>query len=71
MVESRAADSVAASPRDRAFIAYQRAQMFATFGLLENALVEFRRADALDPNPSLVAAIHLVERTLASGGQRE
>ena len=72
MVQSGAADSMVAGARDRAFIAFQRGQMFVTFGLVDNAVEEFRRAIVMDPNnASGIKAIHSLERLLADGGQGE
>jgi tetratricopeptide (TPR) repeat protein len=72
MVQSGAADSMTAGARDRAFIAFQRGQMFVTFGLVDNAVDEFRRAIVMDPtNQSGIKAIHSLERLLATGGQGE
>jgi tetratricopeptide (TPR) repeat protein len=72
MRESRTADSLAQLPVDHAVIAFQRGQTLHTFGLVDDALVEFRRAAALDPSSKVIAAaIRGAERRLASGGPGE
>src|SRR5262249_49533003 len=72
MLQSHAADSMAVSPSDHAVIAFQRAQLFTTFGLVDNALEGFRRASVIDPtNQSGIQAIKTLERRMASGGQGE
>jgi tetratricopeptide (TPR) repeat protein len=72
MRESRIADSLAQRPADHAMIAFQRGQLLHTFGLVENALVEFRRAAALDPSSEVIAAaVRGAEHRMASGGLGE
>jgi len=72
LVESRSADSIAESPHDHALIAFQRAQMFNTFGLVDNAIDGLRRANVIDPtNTSGIRALQALERRMASGGQGE
>jgi tetratricopeptide (TPR) repeat protein len=72
MRESRGADSLAQQPGDHALIAFQNGQTLHTFGLVDDALVEFRRAAALDPSSKMIAsALRGAERRLASGGQAE
>jgi tetratricopeptide (TPR) repeat protein len=72
MRESRIADSLAQQPADHAVIAFQRGQALHSFGLVDDALVEFRRAEALYPSsPVIAAAVRDAERRLASGGPGE
>ena len=72
MRESRIADSLAQQPADHAVIAFQRGQALHSFGLVDDALVEFRRAEALYPSsPVIAAAVRGAERRLASGGPGE
>jgi tetratricopeptide (TPR) repeat protein len=72
MRESRIADSLAQQPADHAVIAFQRGQALHTFGLVEDAIVEFRRAAALDPSSKVIAAaVRGAEHRLASGGPGE
>jgi hypothetical protein len=72
MRESGIADSLARQEADRAIIAFQRGQALHSFGLVDDALVEFRRAEALYPSsPVIAAAVRDAERRLASGGPGE
>jgi hypothetical protein len=72
MNESKVADSIATTPQEHAVMAYQRGQTLHSFGLVTNALVEFRRAAALDSSSILIAAgLRQAERRLARGGPAE
>ena len=67
--QSAIADSLAQDVRDRAVVVYQRAQALHTFGLVADAVVEFRKAAALDPASGGIArASRDAEARLRSGG---
>src|SRR5688572_16346049 len=69
LLASRAADSLASEPEDRAMVAYQRGQAFFTFGLPIDALVEFRNAHRLaQANAFYQRTAARSEAELAAGG---
>jgi len=70
--ESDLADSLTAGPADRAAIAYQRAQSLQTWGFPIEALLEYRRAQAMDSSREDIAkAAHATGNRLAAGGRAE
>ena len=72
MIEARIADSLAATPQQRAVMAYQHGQILHAYGLVTDALVAFRSAARLDPSSTLIATgLKEAERRLASGGRTE
>ena len=72
MIEARTADSLAATPQQRAVMAYQHGQILHAYGLVTDALVAFRSAARLDPSSTLIATgLREAERRLASGGRAE
>jgi hypothetical protein len=72
MIEARAADSLAATPQQRAVMAFQHGQILHAYGLATDALVAFRSAARLDPSSTLISTrLREAERRLASGGRAE
>ena len=70
--QTDAAASLASEPRDRALVSYQRGRALYTFGLAAEALVELRKAAALDPpSPGIARAAADAEAQLRSGGLSE
>lgn len=72
MIEARTADSLAATPQQRAVMAYQHGQILHAYGLVTDALVAFRNAARLDSSSTLIATgLREAERRLANGGRTE
>jgi hypothetical protein len=72
MIEARTADSLAATPQQRAVMAYQHGQILHAYGLVTDALVAFRSAARLDSSSTLISTgLREAERRLANGGRAE
>ena len=63
------AAALAAATPDRALVLLERAQSLHTFGLAIAALVELRRAAALDASPGIGRTARDAETELRSGGR--
>ena len=69
---SRVAERLTQTDQDRALIGFQRAQTLYTFGLVNDADLEFRRALALSPSsPAIAQALEQSTARLRNGGGPE